>query len=231
LTYTIQVQNAGPSDAAGGIVTDTLPTEVSFVSASAGCNQSTPMVCSVGPLSAQSSKEITIVVRVDVETVGTIINSAIVSGDQTDPVPNNNDDDESTTVVEKIFYTFLPRIKKASLIPGEPNDSCEQAHTIFHNINYEFLPDDPVDWYQFSLIESGALIVEVTNFVPFFGQVAVFVGDSCAIRELIGSNGNPGPIKTVNAGVQPAGRYYIFISNDGPMNDQDPYMLRVNFMP
>ena len=230
LIYTIQIQNAGPSSATGVVVTDTLPIESTFISASTGCNATEPIRCDIGPLSAQTGKVVTIVVRVDAETIGTIINTATVSGNQTDPVSGNNDAAELTTVLEKIYYTFLPLTLKES-IDGEPNDICDQAHTIYPNNSYEFLPNDPVDWYQFDLPGSGTLIVEVTNFVPLFGQVAVFIGDSCSSRELVGSNGNPGTNKTVNAGIQPAGHYYVFISNDGTMNDQDPYNLRVNFVP
>jgi uncharacterized repeat protein (TIGR01451 family) len=230
LTYTIQVSNAGPSDATGVIVTDTLPAEVSFVSASSGCIANTPIRCELGTLNAHASTIITVVVSVDVGIVGTINSAATTIGNQTDPVTSNNDTDELTTVLEKIYYINLPLIINGSIV-DEPNDSCDQAHTINPNFNYSFLPDDPVDWYQFDLPSSGLLAVAVTNFKPRSGQVAVFEGDSCSSRRLVGSDGNFGETKTVDAKRQPAGHYYIFVSNDGTLNDQDPYSLLVNFTP
>src|SRR5262249_50588048 len=50
-TYTLSVHNGGPSDATGVSVTDTLPTAVTFGSASTGCtNASGTVTCTVGSL-------------------------------------------------------------------------------------------------------------------------------------------------------------------------------------
>jgi len=71
LTYTIQVSNAGPSDSTNVVVLDTLPSGVSFVSASAtqgsGCNNSgnVSVTCNLGTINPGGSAIITIVVQVN----------------------------------------------------------------------------------------------------------------------------------------------------------------------
>ncbi len=231
LTYTIQVANAGPSDATGVVITDTLPAGTSLISLSAGCIDGTPISCVLGELSANAGTIVTVVVRVDLEVSGTISSTATIIGDQPDPVPGNNNAAEFTNVGEKIYTTYLPLILQRFDNIDEPNNTCEQAHKIITNFGYTFLPNDSVDWYQFVLPRSGSLAVELTNFKPLFGQVAVFAGVSCDSRILLGSNGSPSTTKIVNAGVQPAGHYYIFLSNDGKLNDQDNYNLLVKYTP
>jgi hypothetical protein len=112
---------------------------------------------------------------------------------------------------------------------GEPNDICQQARTIVPSITYSFYPNDAVDWYQFDLNTSGNLTVRLSEFVPIAGQVAVYRGRNCDSIVFLGSNGDFTPLKVVNLGNQPAGKYYVFISNDGNFTNVTPYKLRVVF--
>ncbi len=98
LTYTITVTNDGPNDATGVTLTDTLPSGVTFVSASPGCSFAAPnsVICSLGTLAANSSVDVTIVVRPN--TPGVITNIAAVTAAEDDPNPNNNQDSEETEV-------------------------------------------------------------------------------------------------------------------------------------
>ena len=64
LTYTLTVSNAGPSNATSVIATDTLPTGVTFVSATTGCAYASGTVtCTVGGLGATQSATRTITAR------------------------------------------------------------------------------------------------------------------------------------------------------------------------
>jgi uncharacterized repeat protein (TIGR01451 family) len=97
LTYTLLVTNYGPQDATGVTVWNTLPEEVTFISATDGCSVDAGVVtCNLGNLAMDDLVEITIVVIPDVE--GLITNVAVVSGNDMDPNPNNNTDAEETTV-------------------------------------------------------------------------------------------------------------------------------------
>ncbi len=108
LTYTITVDNNGPSAATNVIVTDTLPSEVSFNSASAGCNNTGVIVCSLGAIPAGGNKSVEILVTVNSEGSGIIANNAVVSSD----TPEANPGDESTTITTSIQETTDLSISK-----------------------------------------------------------------------------------------------------------------------
>jgi uncharacterized repeat protein (TIGR01451 family) len=93
LTYTLHVTNNGPATATNVIVTDTLPTGVTFVSASAECTDLAGVVtCAVAELPAAATAAFDVVVEIDDGlALGTLLsNDASVEGDQPDPVPDND---------------------------------------------------------------------------------------------------------------------------------------------
>jgi uncharacterized repeat protein (TIGR01451 family)/CSLREA domain-containing protein len=97
LTYTITVTNNGPDAATNVVVTDTLPSGVTFVSASPGCVHAAGVVtCNLGTIAVGDSVTITIVVTVTAP--GTISNTATVTSDTLDPNTANNSDAEPTEV-------------------------------------------------------------------------------------------------------------------------------------
>ena len=100
ITYTVTVNNAGPSDATNVQVTESLPSGVTLVSTN-GCTPEDPNgvpTCSLGTITANSSKQFTITVAVDAGTVGTITNVASVSSDVMDGNASNNTASEDTLV-------------------------------------------------------------------------------------------------------------------------------------
>lgn len=93
-------QNASVS-AANVILTDTLPTFVTFNSASTGCTYNSVLhtvTCNLGTINSTSSTSVTIQVTPQAGAVPSITNTASVTGAVTDPNPTNNSDSENTTV-------------------------------------------------------------------------------------------------------------------------------------
>ena len=110
VTYTIQVANGGPTNAANATLNDTLPGTMTFVSLSSpsGWTCSTPapgaggtISCSNPSLAPNGSDVFTIVGHVPAGTAGgtTYTNTVLVSSSTFDPTGKNNNSTVSTTVV------------------------------------------------------------------------------------------------------------------------------------
>jgi uncharacterized repeat protein (TIGR01451 family) len=101
ISYTLSIQNLGPTPATNVTVTDNLPPGVSFVSATstiATCSQSAGTVTCVIASLAPSNRPSTVSVAVSTSTAGVIVNTASVVANEQDPNSSNNQDSESTTV-------------------------------------------------------------------------------------------------------------------------------------
>ncbi|MCS6902830.1 MAG: hypothetical protein NZO41_00925 [Candidatus Bipolaricaulota bacterium] len=103
-TYTITVTNIGSGSTAGTVtVTDTLPTGLSFVSATGPgwtCSAvgQTVTCTHPGPFTPNASSTITLTVSVSQAAYPSVINTATVSTPN-DSNPNNNSDDDPTNVL------------------------------------------------------------------------------------------------------------------------------------
>ena len=99
LTYTIVVRTHGPDKAKNVVLTDVLPADVRFVSASASqgtCSGTGPITCNLGELRKGQGIRVTIVVKPQKE--GEICNKASVTAKEKDPDTSNNSDTECTEV-------------------------------------------------------------------------------------------------------------------------------------
>jgi len=100
LTYSIALQNDGPSDATGVTLTDELPSGVAYDSAipsQGSCSESGGTVtCALGEIANGNGATVELNVRPQQE--GTISNTARVSAETIDPNGANDADAEDTTV-------------------------------------------------------------------------------------------------------------------------------------
>ena len=117
VTFTIDVSNAGPSDATNVVITDQLPTGYQFVSASptAGMYNSTTGLWTVSrPILAGTTETIQIVATVLAS--GDYVNNAeVTASDQADPDSTVNDgagDDFSTVTPTPVALVDLALIKR-----------------------------------------------------------------------------------------------------------------------
>ena len=90
--YTLTAHNAGPNDATGVTIHDSLPAGLDFLDASPGCdNQSGTVICDIGTLATGDSASVTIDARTTAAISGTVVgNLATVSANELDPTPANN---------------------------------------------------------------------------------------------------------------------------------------------
>jgi hypothetical protein len=123
----------------------------------------------------------------------------------------------------RIFAPYICR--DCTIPPGEPNDACSIAFGVQLDTLYEFYADDTHDWYWFRLDAPAELTIHVQNFVPLDGQLAAYYGSNCKDADLLKNYGDPTLEKMLALGQQPAGLYFIYVSNDGDLNSSDPYRL------
>ena len=90
--YTLTAHNAGPNDATGVTIRDSLPAGLDFLDASPGCdNQNGTVICDIGTLATGDSVSVTIDARTTAAISGAVVgNLATVSGNELDPTPANN---------------------------------------------------------------------------------------------------------------------------------------------
>src|SRR5439155_1408574 len=114
ITYSLTVTNNGPSTSSGGTVTDVLPAQVSFVSASAGCTTTAGIVtCNFGTLAASATQPFTIVVHINPAATGPIANTATVTA--TNPL-----DDPSAASIPTRRTSDPQRVADLSIAKSAP---------------------------------------------------------------------------------------------------------------
>jgi uncharacterized repeat protein (TIGR01451 family)/fimbrial isopeptide formation D2 family protein len=95
-TYSMLVENLGPSDATNVVISDPLPPGIGFIS-SADCNS--VMTCNLGTIVSGGSRTVEVIVETTPAVAGTtVVNTAEVSGSEFDPDPDNN-----TSVAETVI--------------------------------------------------------------------------------------------------------------------------------
>ena len=133
ITYDLSVQNNGPSSATGVTVTDNLPANFVYVSATPSqgtCDEASSVVtCGLGTVANGGSA--TVQIAVTPQSAGTSTNTASVQTTAIDLVPGNNDASESTTVLP------APQLADLALTKADSPDPAVAGGALTYNITVE----------------------------------------------------------------------------------------------
>jgi fibronectin-binding autotransporter adhesin len=117
ITNTVTVTNIGPGTALGLVITDTVPANVTFVSANSGGTTNGHLgvvVWNLPSLAPNTSTNFTLVFNAT--TVGNVTNVATVASSSIDTNPSNNSATNITAVTSVIIPGVPPRISTFSLV-------------------------------------------------------------------------------------------------------------------
>ena len=123
VTYTITVTNNGPSTSTDVVVTDPLPSQTSFVSASSACVNNTGLaavVCNLGDIGSNRSSVVQITLKVTASGSGTLTNVASAPSSAVDMIPSNNTA-TATAVIEGVANMAITKNDDAD--PGNHGES------------------------------------------------------------------------------------------------------------
>jgi uncharacterized repeat protein (TIGR01451 family) len=116
--YLLSASNAGPSTATVVVVTDTLPSNVDYVSNDCGATFAAPTLSwNIGTMAPSGSADC--IVTVVVNETGEIVNSASVSAATADPVPGNNTSSVVIGGVASADLSISKDIDVSNAVPGE----------------------------------------------------------------------------------------------------------------
>jgi uncharacterized repeat protein (TIGR01451 family) len=118
LTYNIIVTNNGPSDATGVAVTDAIPVGTIYVSDTPSQGTYGSGVWDVGNLASGVSADMTLVVKVNSGTTGTILNTTSVTGNETDSDQTNNMVTANTTIYTRTDLSITKTDSPDPVIAG-----------------------------------------------------------------------------------------------------------------
>ena len=205
LTYTITVNNAGPSTATGVVVKDTIPGQVSVLSVSPGTGSCTagipgnplqPLTCTLGNLAPAGVVTINVVVAVSSSVPnGTVLNNnATVGSAVNDPNNSNNSATAAVTVQARADLAITKTSDKSVYKPSSvitytvsvTNNGPSDALAVIVTDN---LPTTMQSIYQ---SDTGGCTKSGLVLTCNLGNMPVGTTKSFLIRELV--KGSRGPV-------------------------------------
>jgi len=117
VTYTITVDNAGPSVASSVSLADPTPAGYTFNSATAPCAGGFP--CALGDLAPGASLAVDVTFDVDPSTTGDVTNTATVSSPTTDPNAANDASSATTTIGADADLSIVKTVDDNAVQQGE----------------------------------------------------------------------------------------------------------------
>jgi len=143
LTYTLEIENAGSSDAQDVVVTDTLPAGVQLVEASGSYTQEgQQVVWQLGTLANSATETLVIVTEVDSDVLGWITNTAVVNSATYDPFDTN----------EAQVATWVDAEADLSIVKSATPDPVAGQGTLTYRLDYR--NDGPSDAQQVCITDT-----------------------------------------------------------------------------
>ena len=131
--WTVEIKNAGPSNASNAVLVDVLPAGITYVSDDSACDTSgLPTIsCAIGELTAGQTASVTIAVTVDLDAVSgaPLTNTASATSDEFDPDDSDNSDD-STVIPMMTTDADLAVSKVASDDTPQPGETVTFMLTV-----------------------------------------------------------------------------------------------------
>ena len=164
LTYTLAITNHGPSLATGVVLTDNLPAEVSFISATSSqgtCIETQGIVtCNLGNLGNGNSATVVLLGTANSSTPKLITNAASMTSDLPDPITTNNAVSEQTTI------SLGPTTFVVNTIDDIDDGECNATHcSLREAINVSNLNPD-FDQIAFNIPGPGPHSIQLTALLP-----------------------------------------------------------------
>ena len=119
VTYSLTARNAGPSQATGVTIADTLPAGLTFVSSPDGCVAAGQVVtCAVGVLGVAAAATRTIVAVAAGDVPATVTNTATVTASSPDPTPANNTSSFTSSATAVADVAVTKSVSPSPLVAG-----------------------------------------------------------------------------------------------------------------
>jgi uncharacterized repeat protein (TIGR01451 family) len=122
VTYSLQVNNAGPSTATGVSVTDTLNAALTFKSSTSGCTALLQVVtCPVPNVNAAGSQTVSFIATIGAAVAsGTVITNVATATSPTDPTnPNTSNTDSITVGAASVDLGVAITVAPTTAAPGD----------------------------------------------------------------------------------------------------------------
>ncbi|MBI5635000.1 MAG: SBBP repeat-containing protein [Nitrospirae bacterium] len=201
VTYNVTITNNGPDAASGVLLTDTIPSDTTYVSSTPSQGTCTPsgntLSCSIGSMINGASATVSVVVTAP-GTAGTITNTVAVSSASDDHVATNNSVSATTTVVSAGALSVTPSTGLTSSgTQGGPFSPASMTYTLQNT------GGSPISWAATKgqtwvtlssdngTLASGASIPVIVSFSPETNSLAAasYI-DTVNFTNITNGNGN-----------------------------------------